>query len=75
MVEVVQGGHIVSNLESDDSKHSLMNGYLFTCGSDKPAKVYWSKKSDPNEWPKMKLAIWQTIKWRLHKWFRERIHD
>lgn len=44
-------------------------GVVFSCGSpEEPGKIYWSNKSNPEEWPKMKLAIWQTIKWRVSRW-------
>lgn len=43
---------------------------VYICGNpEQPGMLYWSHKSDPEKFPHMKLAIWETIKYRLRQWW------
>ncbi len=44
---------------------------VFVCGDPEPQKIYWSGTCDPDVWPKMKVAWWATIKWRVRRWWTE----
>lgn len=43
---------------------------IFICGNPNDKHVlHWSKNGKPEEFPKMKIAILETIKWRIRKFF------